>query len=169
MHPFATLGRGSLRFYSTILLTSWGLLTPILIWAAPGRSDFTIPDLAIAGSVPAAREILSHWSASDRTAFAFILGFDLLYDLVHNNAVALCATWAVVGCSARLIRSASVIAWLLWIASAANFLENLAFFHMLQTSPESPWPEIGFGTTLFRNGALAGCGESLSNDRSAFV
>ena len=154
MHPYLRLERATLRFSALLLLGAWALLTPILVWAAPGRSDFTIPDLALAGSVAAAAEILSHWSPSDRTAFAFILGFDFLYDLVHNNAVALCAVWAAAGRSAGLVAAGSLLAWLLWLATAANLVENPVFFHILQAGPVSPWPEIGLATTLFRNAAM---------------
>jgi hypothetical protein len=153
-HPYARLDRAHLRLWSWSLLGAWALLTPILVWAAPGRSEFTIPDLAVAGSAAAAEEILSHWSPADRTAFAFILGFDLLYDLVHNNAVAFCVAWAAADRSRPLIAVGSWLCWLLWLASVANVVENLAFLHLLQDGPASPWPEIGLATTLYRNAAL---------------
>lgn len=84
----------------------------------------------------------------------FILGFDFLYDLVHNNAVALCVVWAAAGRSAGLVAAGSFLAWLLWLASGANVVENLGFLHVLQAGPMSPWPEVGLATTLYRNGAI---------------
>ena len=154
MHPYAELARARQRFWALFLIGAWVLLTPILVWAAPGRSDFTIPDLAVAGSPAAAQEILSHWLPADRLAFAFILGFDFLYDLVHNNAVAFSVAWAAASRSVRWVAAGSLLAWLLWLATAANIVENVAFFHMLQTGPSSPWPEVGLGTTYFRNGTV---------------
>ena len=154
MHPFARLERARLRLLALLLLGTWAALTPILVWAAPGRGEYTIPDLAVAGSAAAAAEILSHWSPNDRTAFAFILGFDFLYDIVHNNAVALSVAWAAAGRASVWVGAGSLLGWLLWLATAANFLEGVAFFNILQSGPASPWPEIGFYTTLFRNGAI---------------
>ena len=175
MHPYARLDTTRLRVFALSLLGAWGLLTPILVWAAPGRSEFTIPDLAVAGSATAAVEILSHWSPSDRTAFAFILGFDFLYDLVHNNAVAFSVAWAAAGRSTTWVTAGSSLGWLLWFATGANIVENLAFFHMLQAGPVSPWPEVGLATTLYRNATIvagilfalvAGPGWSLVRRRS---
>jgi hypothetical protein len=161
-HPYVRLGRAELRRPTLILFGAWLLLTPILVWAAPGRSDFTIPDLAVAGSVEAAAEILSHWSDSDRLAFAFILGFDLLYDLVHNNAMALLVAWVAIGHHKLIAGAGSLLCWWLWFATVANFVENLGFLHILLVGPESPWPELGLATTILRNGAmLAGLGFCL--------
>jgi hypothetical protein len=154
MHPYSELEWTRLRFWSVLLLCTWALLTPILIWAAPGRSDFTIPELAVAGSAAAAAEILSHWQPSDRLAFSFILGFDFLYDLVHNNAVAFSVAWAAAHRSSRWIAAGSVLAWLLWFATAANIVENLSFFHVLQAGPSFPWPEVALATTYLRNGTI---------------
>ena len=154
MHPYTNLDLAHLRFWTLGLFGAWAILTTVLVWAAPGRSDYTIPDLAVAGSVTATQEILSHWSPSDREAFAFVLGFDFLYDLVHNNAVAFAVVWAAATRSQGWISAGSVLAWLLWLATGTNILENVVFFHMLQTGPHSPWPEVGLVTTLFRNATL---------------
>ena len=156
MHPYANLEPDRLRFWTLCLLGAWVILTPVLIWAAPARSDYTIPDLAVAGSVGAAQEILGHWLPTDRQAFAFILGFDFLYDLVHNNAVAFGVVWASANRPPGWISAGSVLAWLLWFATIANIAENIVFFHMLQVGPSFPWPEVGLGTTYFRNAALLG-------------
>jgi hypothetical protein len=136
------------------MCAAWLALTPILLWAMPGRTDATILELAVAGSVEASAEILSKWSPSDRTAFAFVLGFDLLYDVIHNNAVALLVARVAAGCRGSLVRVGSWIAWGLWLATAANVVENLGFFHMIQAGPNSPWPEVLFVTTVYRNGIL---------------
>jgi hypothetical protein len=163
MHPYVKLEQERLRFWTLCLLWTWAILTPVLVWAAPGRSDYTIPDLAVAGSIDAAQQILSHWSPADRQAFAFILGFDFLYDLVHNNAVAFAVVWAAANRPHRWVSVGSVLAWFLWLATAANIAENIAFFHMLQTGPNFPWPEVGLGTTYFRNTALlTGVGFALA-------
>jgi hypothetical protein len=154
LHPYSRLERSNLQTPLLCLFGAWLLLTPVLVWAMPGRTEFTIPDLAIAGSVDAAREILSHWSSNDRVAFAFILGFDLLYDLVHNNAVALLVAWVAAGRARALVTIGSWLAWSLWAATIANVVENLGFLQMLQAGPAFPWPEVGFVTTIFRNGAI---------------
>ena len=64
------------------------MLTALL--AAVLISDATrIAEMAAVRSAAEARELLAVWPEETSRTAAFLLGFDFLYDVVHNNAVAL--------------------------------------------------------------------------------
>jgi len=80
------------------------------------------------------RAILESWDSSLAVSLAFLLGFDFLYDLVHNNAAALFAVWGAVRRDTAVARRiAGTTAWVLWLDSGLNIFENLAFLHILRS------------------------------------
>lgn len=92
----------------------------------------------------ARRAILESWEPSIVASLSFMLGFDFLYDVVHNNAAALFAVWGAVRRDTRVARSvASATAWVLWLDSGLNVFENLAFLHILRSrSPDPLLPAV---------------------------
>lgn len=81
---------------------------------------------------------MESWDPGIAASLSFLLGFDFLYDVVHNNAAALFAIWGAVRRDTRLARSVGAMtAWVLWLDSGLNVFENLAFLHILRSrSPE---------------------------------
>jgi len=77
-----------------------------------------------------------------------MLGFDLLYDLIHNNGVAVFTIWGAKRvASARATLVASLSGWVMWLNSALNVAENLAFFHVIQTL--EPYPLLPVAAAIF--------------------
>jgi hypothetical protein len=116
-HPFDHLPEGRVRSYAVLLFLAWAALTGILLWAAP-RSGAV--ELAFAGTPDEAARVVSALSDRDRISFSFMLGFDLLYDLVHNNAVALACIWASRRFR-RYVRNLTLLLGVLYALSALAF------------------------------------------------
>ena len=97
---------------------------------------------------PDARDALSSLDSSIVVSLSFLVGFDFLYDVVHNNAAALFAVWGAVRRNTRLARAvAGLTAWVLWLDSGLNVFENLAFLHVLRS--RSPDPLLTLVTAIF--------------------
>jgi hypothetical protein len=98
---------------------------------------------------PGARQtILASWETGVAVSFSFLLGFDFLYDLVHNNAAALLAVWGAVRRGTKAARLlARTSAWVLWLDSGLNIFENLALLGVLR--PRSPEPLVNAAVAVF--------------------
>ena len=122
----------------------WGLLTLVLVWAVPPSHIAALGALLEAADPGARSAILRSWVPDVLASLAFLIGFDFLYDVVHNNAVALIVVWGAVRRGTRRARAVGrVMAWLLWLDSALNVFENLAILHVLRSqSAESLLPAI---------------------------
>jgi hypothetical protein len=101
------------------------------------------------------RAILESWDPSIALSLSFLLGFDFLYDVVHNNGAALYAVWGAVRRDTRLARAVGgMTAWVLWLDSGLNVFENLAFLHILRSrSPEHLFTVV-FAIFSFRSATL---------------
>ena len=133
-HPYEALSVRNLRVATIGTASAWGLLTLVLVWAVPSGHLSQLGALVEATEPAAAKTILESWDPSVVASLSFMLGFDFLYDVVHNNAVALFAVWGAVRRdtgSARLV--ASITAWVLWLDTGLNVFENLGFLHILRS------------------------------------
>jgi len=147
-HPFARLARQHLAAATIYLAVAFSLLTAILIAFVPLQDIARIRELVQARPGAFAREVLAGWPPSTLQSFSFMLGFDLLYDLVHNNGVALLAVWGAKRSAATWAAvAASATAWVMWLDSLLNVFENLAFLHIIQTS--NPAPLLPFAAAVF--------------------
>jgi hypothetical protein len=120
----------------------------VLAWAVPLDDVSALGALLEATDPGARRVILESWTPDVVASLAFLVGFDFLYDLVHNNAAALVAVWGAVRRDTRLARAvAGTSAWVLWIDSALNVFENLAVLHVLRS--RSPEPLLPAASAVF--------------------
>ena len=134
VHPYQALPVRNLRAATIAAAWAWVLLTLILFWAVPLADVADVQRLVSAPEPDAARDILRSWGPSVGRSFSFLLGFDFLYDVVHNNAAALLAVWGAARQQTRLAHSvAAVTAWVLWLDTGLNVFENLAFLHVLRS------------------------------------
>jgi len=162
-HPYTALETRQLGVATVALGTAWALLTILLLQAVPLVDFPKIGRILGASTAADLSAVLADWTPATLRSFAFLLGFDLLYDLVHNNAAAVYALWASRICARPWAeRLAAAAAWLLWLATVLNVFENLAFLHMLPDGDSSwllPWASLAFNLrSLFLAGALGiGC------------
>ncbi len=132
---------------------AWVGLSAILVWAVPPEHIGEVNRLVSAPTLPAAAAVLDSWEPSVARSFSFLLGYDFLYDLVHNNAVALLVVW---GARRARIGWAEQIAWLLWLDTALNVFENLAFLQILRTADPAPLFPWAASVFYFRSATLIG-------------
>jgi hypothetical protein len=143
-HPYEALSVHDLRAATFGAASAWGVLTVILVWAVPIATIAELRALLETTEPAAARAILESWELSTVASLSFLLGFDFLYDVVHNNAAAFFAVWGAVRRDTRLARSVGAMtAWMLWLDTGLNVFENLAFLHVLRSrSPEPLLPAV---------------------------
>ncbi len=154
-HPYEALSVRSLRAATIGTGSAWVLLTLILVSAVPVSDVAELRRLMEASEPAAARAILASWGPSVTTSLSFMLGFDFLYDVIHNNAAAVFAIWGAVRRRTRLARSAAAVtAWVLWLDTALNVLENLAFLHVLRSGSPEPLLSAVSATFAFRAATL---------------
>jgi hypothetical protein len=134
---------------------TWAILTiGLFTWVEPEHMDALLRFLR-AGDAGAARAELSAWSPATRAAAAAIVRFDFLYDLVHNNAVALWCIWAAQRLAAPgVITLARAVAWTMWLDTGLNLIENAAALHMIGGGGTTPWFGLVVATTIFRFATL---------------
>jgi hypothetical protein len=102
-----------------------------------------------------AQDALQALTPEIRESFQFVLGFDFLYDLVHNNLVAMWLAWGALRIQKRVaLVLASGFAWVLWMDSALNLVEHLVFRHILSSGNLDPWHAYGSAVFGFRTGSL---------------
>ena len=147
-HPYLNLSVSDLRFWSIVATIAFALATVVFVIAIPVPHLSLVADFVRSDSVNA-QVALDHWGSEIREAFRFMLGFDFLYDLVHNNLVALLAAWGAVRVGRYwALAVACVVAWTLWLDSAFNVAENLAYVRVLSTNNVEPWHF--YASTIFR-------------------
>ena len=167
-HPYETLSIRTLRAATVGAASAWAVLTVILVWTVPVAHVAEVQRLLEATGTPARSAILESWSPSIVASLCFLLGFDFLYDVVHNNAVALFAVWGAVRRDIGFARSlAGLTAWVLWLDTGLNVVENLAFLHVLRSrSPQSLLPVVSvifsFRSATMLLGVLVGLGLHVS-------
>ena len=105
--------------------------------------------------------LISGWTIAERQSFAFMIGYDFVFDILHNNAAALFVIWGAARLNARSacpneMMIAAWLAWAMWLCSGLNIVENLAFLHLLDSHQVTPWHLIGKVAFSFRGVALVG-------------
>lgn len=161
-HPYLSVPKPSLRFWSIVVTAAFLVSTSILAIAVPASQIEAVANFVQSES-SVAQVILDQWDTSLRSTFGFMLGFDFLYDLVHNNLVALLVAWGAKRTGvAWTLALASVIAWILWLDSVLNVVENLGYLRVMVTGNVLPWHLYGsilfqFRTLTLVAGAVVAC------------
>jgi hypothetical protein len=154
-HPLQRLGTKPLAVAMVSLAASFVCLTVILVYTVPPSTRSHIGDLLAADSLAAATAVLSTWGADTYRTFAFLLGFDFLYDVVHNNAVAVFAIWGARRVAATsALHAASATAWVLWLDTLLNIFENLVFLDVVRSARASPLLPVASAIFSFRTATL---------------
>jgi hypothetical protein len=147
-HPYERLGVRPLASAAIGLTVFWALLTAILAYEVPAALRAQITQLLSAENDAAATAILLAWGPEVYRAFSFMLGFDFLYDIVHNNAVAFLAIWGAKRVSAKpALFLGAATAWVMWLDTALNLFENVAFLHIIRSL--DPWPLLPAANAVF--------------------
>ena len=155
-HPFERIPPPALFRSALLLWLVFGALSVILFHAMPLADAGRVVEFTGAGSPEGASAAWAGMPERLRISLAFVVGFDFLYDLVHNNAVALGCIWAARQLrTGPLFRLGRLLAWVLWLDTALNLVENLAILHMMRGGIASPWPEIVAPILTFRTATLA--------------
>jgi hypothetical protein len=153
-HPYDALSVRTLRAAMIVTASAWGLLTLVLVWAVP------IADIAelrrLLEVEPAARSsVLQSWEPSVVASICFLLGFDFLYDVVHNNAVAFFVLWGANRRDTPSARAAgTAVAWVLWLDTGLNVFENLACLEVLRSRNPDPLLPVVSAIFSFRSATL---------------
>jgi hypothetical protein len=154
-HPYEALSVRMLRCSTIAAAAAWGLLTLIMFWAVPIADIGELGKLMHAGGTVARSAILESWGPPVVAAISFLLGFDFLYDVVHNNAVALFVVWGVARCDTPIARSVGVVAaWVLWLDTGLNVFENLGMLHVLRSRSPDRLLSLVAAVFLFRSATL---------------
>ena len=154
VHPFLNLPLETVRRWSKILVIAFLVTTVILGTVVPAEHRSAIANFVLADAALAPAE-LSRWDSATRESFQFVLGFDFLYDLVHNNLVAMLLAWgAILSAQRWALQLASAFAWILWMDTALNLLEHFIYRHLLATGILEPWHSYGMAIFNFRTSTL---------------
>jgi hypothetical protein len=146
-HPYEALSARTLRAATIGTGAAWALLTLILVWAVPLSDIAGVQALLEARDPQTAGAVLASFEPTLTASLSFLLGFDFLYDVVHNNAAALFAVWGAVGRRTAAAQTvAATTAWILWLDTALNVVENLAFLHVLRSGSVAALPAV---STIF--------------------
>ena len=137
-----------------LLIIGFLVTTVILAVAVSAEHRNAITNFVVADAALASTE-LSRWDSATRESFQFVLGFDFLYDLVHNNVAAMLLVWGALRSAQRwAFQLANVFAWVLWLDSALNVLEYFVYRHILATGILEPWHGYGLAIFSFRTSTL---------------
>jgi hypothetical protein len=142
-----------MRTWCLALFVLWGVLTIVLVTVVPldhARGLWRVLHAAGAGEAAA---IVGGWSSDVRASARFLIRFDFLYDVVHNNAVALLCLWAArrLG-SGRAGATARIVAWTMWLDTVCNVAENVAALRLV--SGDASWFGLVVASTEFRFATL---------------
>jgi hypothetical protein len=154
VHPYLRLNSRRLRSGSLYLSVGFLIATAIFAASVP-----TAHMSAVSGLVRAdpqhAQHLLASWDAATRESFRFMLGFDYLYDILHNNLAAFVLAWGAVRFGKPwAIGVAGALVWILWLDSGLNVLENMAYTHILTENAIVPWHRYASGVFAFRSVSL---------------
>ncbi len=100
-----------------------------------------------------AQEIIDSWSPEAQIRAAFIQGLDFLFPLVYSAALGLGCLLVGQGSTKiekSLVRWGSSLAWLLILAAACDYIENMALVNELFGNVVSPYPQIAGICALFK-------------------
>ena len=154
-HPLQRLDAKLLPIATIALALFLILLTAILASTVPSSIRSSIGDLLAAQSTNSANAVLSTWNPRIYRTFSFLLGFDFLYDVVHNNAVAVFVIWGAKRLAATwALTVASATAWVMWLDSALNVFENLAFLHIIRAEDPASLLPVASAIFSFRTATL---------------
>jgi hypothetical protein len=157
LHPFERLTVEQLRLGSLILAAAAIVLTALLAYAVPA-DDLSRIFAGLTSSWTAAglQEVVRAWPERTRLSATFLFGFDTLFDVVHNNAVAFLCVWAARrnGTASALV-TARTLAWIMWLDTLLNQVEDLVFLEIVRGAPADPWPALAVGIAGFRSITLA--------------
>jgi hypothetical protein len=153
-HPLERLSPPATKTSCLALFLLWGLLTIVLVTVVPpghARELWRVLHSADAGEAAA---IVAGWPSDVRASARFLIRFDFLYDVVHNNAVALLCLWAAhrLG-SGRAWATARVVAWLMWLGTLSNVGENVAALRLV-SGIDASWFGLIVVSTMFRFATL---------------
>jgi hypothetical protein len=150
-HPFERLPLGAARVSALALLGAWLLLTMLLAAALPAEHAAQLAGFLRVADARDATALVAAWPAEVRATAGFVLGFDFLYDLVHNNAVALLAVWAARRHGGRRVMvAARAVAWTMWLDVLLNVVENLTMLRIVRDAAAPQWFPIMVAIAGFR-------------------
>jgi len=159
-HPFQNLDLTNQQRASFLVLALLTGATAIFSVAVPFEHFLLVVQLigAQSGDV---LPLISNWTIAERQSFAFMIGYDFVFDILHNNAAALFVVWGAARLNVRSacpneLMIAAWLAWAMWLCSGLNIVENLAFLHLLDSHQVTPWHLIGKVAFSFRGVALVG-------------
>jgi hypothetical protein len=138
-HPLAAL-QHKRRWLIVLLVT---VLTLTIVLAQVGPSDPDIVGFEFAWTTDRAAQIIQGWSAEQQIRAGFSLGLDYLYLTLYSTLIAL----ACVGSAMRTTRPSwrrlgLGLGWALWLAAAADAVENAALYRTLLGPVTDPYPAI---------------------------
>ena len=118
-----------------------------------------ILSLQFAGNVEDVGRILQSWSPRARTVAAFTLGFDYLYMPLYAAGLSFLGATLTLVARRRgrpgLAGWVAGVAWLPWLAAAADAVENAAALEMVLGGPDTPWPTVVRTAALSKFALLA--------------
>jgi hypothetical protein len=118
-----------------------------------------ILSLQFAGSVEDVGRILQSWSPRARTVAAFTLGLDYLYMPLYAAGLSFLGATLTLAARRRgrsgLAGWVAAVAWLPWLAAAADAIENAAALEMVLGGPDTPWPTVVRTAALTKFALLA--------------
>lgn len=150
-HPFERLSLHAVGTAALALLAVWFVLTMLLAAAVPVAHLAQLAHLLRAADANAAAALVAAWSPDLRATAGFVLGFDFIYDLTHDNAVALLCIWAARRHGGRrVVVTARAVAWVVWLDVLLNVPENLAALHIVREAAPTRWFALVVSITSFR-------------------
>ena len=160
-HPYTRLSTLELKVSS--LGSAILFLVSIVIFAkSVPLAHINAVSLFVQSSDETAQALLTNWNSQIRESFRFMLGYDYLFDIIHNNLVALFVVWGAKRLATYAVLSLSAfVSWVLWFDSALNIFENLAYSHILTSNIVAPWHAyaslaFGFRSTTLIVAAIIG-------------
>lgn len=157
-HPFQELNLLKLQRATLLVSALLTGATAIFLVAVPLEHFLLVVQL-IGAPTGDVLHLISGWTIAERQSFAFMIGYDFVFDLLHNSAAALFVIWGAARLNARSacpneLMIAAWLAWAMWLCSGLNIVENLAFLHLLESHQVTPWHLIGKVAFTFRGVAL---------------
>jgi hypothetical protein len=97
------------------------------------------------------RDIIAHWDSTTRLMAALSLGIDYLFMVAYPAAICFGLLLVALKVPARLQPLTKRAAWAIWIAGAADALENYCLARMLlaPAAQQYAWPAAIFATVKF--------------------
>lgn len=151
-HPFERIPpkRLALVFLGFLVVTL--VAGSAILCVLPARESHTLVDLALAGTAPRARAVLSQWTEYDRVRVAFANGLDYLFGFVLFNTVGLACVWGTrVFRASALVGCGLLLAWLCWASVILDIPENISYLLMVFGTVAEPWPIILVACVVFRS------------------